>query len=91
MVFPCFSLVFADARWSAPPCPCFEEVSKDLQVRQRRAELGRPAGGRRCGEQRAHDQRDEHHRQRVVQIGFDGLGADGRMGGWEDGMMGMGS
>ena len=59
-------------------------MSKDLQVRQRRAKLRSPGVGRRRGKQGAHDQSDEHHGQRVVEIRFYGL----RVWGW--GLMGMG-
>ena len=65
-----------------------EEMSEDLQVRQRRAKLRRPGVGCGRGKQRAHDQRDEHHGQRVVEIRFYGLSGfrwvnDGRFFGGE--------
>ena len=68
---------------------CLEEVSKDLQVRQRRAELRSPGIRRRRGKQGAHDQSDENHRQRVIEIRFYGLGmSDGMSWGSDGDLMG---
>ena len=87
MVFLWFFHIFPMGCSVFPPSPaplCLEEVSKDLQVRQRRAKLRSPGVGRRRGKQGAHDQSDEHHGQRVVEIRFYGL----RVWGWGNGEMG---
>ena len=84
MVFLWFFHIFPMGCSVFPPSPaplCLEEVSKDLQVRQRRAKLRSPGVGRRRGKQGAHDQSDEHHGQRVVEIRFYGL----RVWGWGNG------